>query len=142
MLLTYKHKSIYEILLDTLSGNIEDNTPTEIISQCLKHLNINDHHIASNIEKLLKYFLIELKLPVSDLRSYLENKNKNRNSYFHQYTQFEDDGSFDKIFNAHTNFFIDQFELHEDISVERYLNSARYTPTPILAFTKIMDKLV
>jgi len=99
---------------------------------------INEHVIV-NLSNLITNFLFINKIDLSDLVNYLQ---KEFNDPYDQQTLIrENEDAFDSKFGTTTGMIKQQFELHETISIERFVNSAKYHPTPVKSMYLAMDSL-
>jgi hypothetical protein len=123
------------------AGN-EDDKRLEFLKICKKVLDTKDQKTASNLQNLIKYYLFTLDVGVEEFITSISNEKVVLESFDYYTEEREKKDSFDATYDTITDIIVEQFEMGELISPDRYINSARYHPSPVSSVRTALDSLI
>ena len=143
---TIKNEKILTALVSSLNENqaLIESMPDENIKQAVYHdlceqvFAKYEEETSHNLRAILKY--------LSDFNTteeIIENMNSrvNHTGLVQSEIREERDG-FDAKYGTRTRDIVEQFEMNEAISLERFINSTRYYPSPISSVRMALGRLV
>lgn len=109
----------------------------DIESICKELAPVYGRTTEDNLSRIIAHLTREQGLLIDDLITMLK-----KNDGFDRITaERESEDNFDERYGTLTSPIITQFELPENVSVDRLMNSARYHPSPIASVIRILDSL-
>ncbi len=125
---------------DTIDGIKSVEQGNQFVLQLLQNAftELNEHVII-NLSNLITNFIFINQVNVSHLVHHLEKEFND--PYDKQTIIREQEDGFDDKFGTTTGVIKQQFELHETISVDRFMNSAKYHPTPVKSMYLAIESL-
>ncbi|WP_298510481.1 class I SAM-dependent methyltransferase [uncultured Kordia sp.] len=123
------------------AGN-EDDKRTEFLKVCKEVLDKKDQKTASNLQNLINYYLFTLNVEVEQFITSISNEKVVLESFDYYTEEREKKDSFDATYDTITDVIVEQFEMEELISPDRYINSARYHPSPVNSVKLALNSLV
>ncbi len=98
-----------------------------------------DEQVQANVVNLLHYFLSDGQVGLDQLVDWLKKVIDNPVDIIVAVREASDD--FDSTFDTYTSEVIYPYEMHDDISLDRYQNSVRYVPSPVAGVKNLLDYL-
>ncbi|MFS4447851.1 class I SAM-dependent methyltransferase [Maribacter sp. 2307UL18-2] len=142
-----KQKEMLSRLIQTIEANQEKIREIKIIEDEYELTSLLfensfqecNEMILHNIAQLIKFYLFEEKI---DIKNIIARLHGIVNSSFDTQTfKREAEDKFDEKFGTRTSEVREQFFLNESISIDRYMNSIRYHPSPVKSVYSALDYL-
>ncbi len=101
-----------------------------------------DTKVVKNLRKLVEYYLVDEKANINDVISQIEWLANRSNDIFDRvHRERERLNNFDKEYGTQTEAAIEQFELEDEVDVYRWVNCARYLPSPVHSIQSVLNRL-
>lgn len=98
-----------------------------------------ESHVVLNVKKIVAHYFIRENLQLHQINHLLDRTLDTQLDEI--LTGIEARDNFDITYGTTTTRMVDQFDMEETISVERFMNSVRYVPTPVHTMEDALDAL-
>lgn len=140
-------KEFHQTLLDALEGirneyfSLPDPSAQQklLLETCRNAAREKDDTVGNNLVNILGHYIQSDNLDYDWVFSFVMQRAASKIDEKMLNREKEDD--FDKQFNTLTGTILSQYELPDEVSVERYESSNRYNPTPIASMNMALNRL-